>query len=290
MLPKAIESVLTQTFEDWELIIVDDGSTDHTKDLVASYIKKDERIKYIYQENAERSAARNNGIKNASGDYICFLDSDDYYLPNRLQNIATFIDNVEESCLFYYTGIIYEENSSLKKIPEFKYNGGSVYDFLAQHTIGTPQVCISKNLLDKERFDERFSIGEDFELWLRLAKHTIPILIPNEKTVVATEHHDRSVNFKYKNPGKENLEMYAFIFNHDHPGKKIEGSTRRILISNAYFTQFKYWFYQKNRINSIWFLLRSIVACVRHEQTKYKVNLILKLILLRSFTGLNKLI
>lgn len=74
MLPKAIESVLAQTYPNWELIIVDDGSTDNTKELVANFIEKDGRIKYIYQENAERSAARNNGIKNAKGEYICFLE------------------------------------------------------------------------------------------------------------------------------------------------------------------------------------------------------------------------
>ena len=64
-LPKAIESVINQTFEDWELKIVDDGSTDKTSDVVKQY--PDNRIRYIYQENSERSAARNNGIKHAKG-------------------------------------------------------------------------------------------------------------------------------------------------------------------------------------------------------------------------------
>ena len=73
-LPKAIESVLAQTYTDWELIVVDDGSTDNTREVVAQY--NDERIIYIYQENAERSAARNNGISQAKGDFICFMDSD----------------------------------------------------------------------------------------------------------------------------------------------------------------------------------------------------------------------
>jgi glycosyltransferase involved in cell wall biosynthesis len=78
----SIESVLRQSFEDFEIIVVDDGSTDETAAVAGSFT--DPRIKYIFQENKERSAARNNGIKNASGEYICFLDSDDIFYPEHL--------------------------------------------------------------------------------------------------------------------------------------------------------------------------------------------------------------
>ena len=84
-LSKAIESIIVQRCEDWELIIVDDGSTDDTKKTVQEFLEKDSRIRYIFQENQERSAARNNGIKHANGDWICFLDSDDVYLTNHLE-------------------------------------------------------------------------------------------------------------------------------------------------------------------------------------------------------------
>ena len=78
LIKETIESVQKQTFSDWELIIVDDGSTDDTKSVVKSV--DDKRIQYVFQENAERSVARNNGFRHAKGQYICFLDSDDYYL------------------------------------------------------------------------------------------------------------------------------------------------------------------------------------------------------------------
>ena len=81
---RPIDSVLRQTFEDWELIIVDDGSTDDTKSIIESY--HDNRIRYVWQENQERSAARNHGIALAKGEWICFLDSDDDYYPNHLAN------------------------------------------------------------------------------------------------------------------------------------------------------------------------------------------------------------
>ena len=90
ILPETIQSVLKQSYSNWELLIVDDGSTDNTKDFILNV--NDDRVKYIYQENAERSAARNNGIKNSSGDWVYFLDSDDSFKENHLQ---TFYDNIQ---------------------------------------------------------------------------------------------------------------------------------------------------------------------------------------------------
>lgn len=88
----AIESVIKQTVTDWELIIVDDGSTDRTRQIISPYLQ-DKRIKYIYQENKERSVARNTGISSSKGEYICFLDSDDYYLPHHLQTFVDYLKN-----------------------------------------------------------------------------------------------------------------------------------------------------------------------------------------------------
>ena len=91
----AINSLLNQTYDDWELIIVDDGSTDNTKKVVEQFSKKDSRIKYHYQKNSERSAARNNGINKTKGNYICFIDSDDLYEEGYLNALHKFIQKNE---------------------------------------------------------------------------------------------------------------------------------------------------------------------------------------------------
>lgn len=91
-LSKAITSVLDQTYQDWELIIVDDGSTDNTSAIIRPFLK-DKRVRYIWQPNQERSIARNNGISASFGEYICFLDSDDYYLPHHLTTFYQYISN-----------------------------------------------------------------------------------------------------------------------------------------------------------------------------------------------------
>src|SRR3989338_3818100 len=83
-LREAIESVLAQTFSDWELIIVDDGSTDDTRQMVAQYQAQEPRIRYAYQLNSGASAARNRALGLAQGEFVAFLDDDDFWLPEKL--------------------------------------------------------------------------------------------------------------------------------------------------------------------------------------------------------------
>ena len=87
-LPRCIESVMNQTYADWELILVDDDSTDGSLSLCETYSKKDERIRLIHQANAGQGAARNNGITAATGEYIVFCDADDFYEKNALEVFA----------------------------------------------------------------------------------------------------------------------------------------------------------------------------------------------------------
>lgn len=96
---KAINSVLRQTFADFELIIIDDGSTDNTKEVLQKYLQ-DSRIKYIYQTNQKVSKARINGIKNSAGKYIALLDSDDYWLDEKkLEKQVSFLEKNPEYVL-----------------------------------------------------------------------------------------------------------------------------------------------------------------------------------------------
>ncbi|MEM1138015.1 MAG: glycosyltransferase family 2 protein, partial [Bacteroidota bacterium] len=168
-LPKAIESVQSQIFENWELIVVDDGSKDDTKEVVSYYIQSDGRIRYIWQENAERSAARNNGIRQAKGEYICFLDSDDYYLPNHLSSFYKLIKEKELSKAFLFGNTFEDYRGKLLKVPvphlPIKYNA----EFFLLNTIGVPRACIHKKILEKYSFNTSVRVGEDTELWVRIA-------------------------------------------------------------------------------------------------------------------------
>lgn len=288
-LPKAIESVLKQTFEDWELIIVDDGSTDNTKEVVAKY--QDSRIRYIYQKNQERSAARNNGIDQAQGEYICFLDSDDYYLPERLQKLFEIIIKTVDNEKLFFTDLAIERDGILqnaKKQNEIKET--RQYDKIITATIHCQQVCGARKIFHEYDFNPTIRIGEDLELWIRINEKYKLQYLPNQCTVVVVDHNTRSVNEQTANSGKEYLTTLKFVFSETHVGCMISHPLKKRLISNAFFTQFKYWFYQKNRIKCIWFLFRSILAYIRHEQTKYKVNLVLRMVYFQKFENINRIL
>lgn len=166
LINKAINSVLSQTYTNWELIVVDDGSTDNTKEVVSNY--KDERIKYIYQENAERSAARNNGINHAQGDWICFLDSDDEYLDDHLEQLEKEIKKQKFSVGLYLTGHFIASNGLLKKHPLLN-TKNNILKEIWQKFILMNAVCVHQSILQKEKFNSRFRIWEDTHLWMRIA-------------------------------------------------------------------------------------------------------------------------
>jgi len=162
----AIKSVLDQTFSDWELIIVDDGSTDNTKEIVSGF--KDERIKYIYQKNSERSAARNRGIEHANSGWICFLDSDDKYLPDHLEtlNNELCIDSLPRLIV---TGTLIQVNGQLKKNPLINSESHNVLMEIWTKFILMNSVCVHFSILQNNHFDIRYKYWEDTHLWLRIA-------------------------------------------------------------------------------------------------------------------------
>lgn len=278
MLSIGIESVIAQEFDNWELIIIDDGSTDKTKELVQEFMNKDPRVKYIYQENAERSAARNNGIKYAYGKYICFLDSDDYYLPNRLSLLRNFILNDKETSGFYYTGISFLNGKEVTERPEREQSNENVFEFITKAIIGTPQVVLTKEIAQTFNFNPDFEIGEDMELWLRISKKSKPVFIPNQATIIARDHEDRSVNLNKYNNGAKLIKLYKFIFEPFHSGNVIRKSFKKELKSDAYFTIARHYMLNKKTWFALKNLLLSILQKPIHPQSKHKIYCFINLL------------
>lgn len=277
-LPKAIESVLKQTLEDWELIIVDDGSTDNTKEVVAKY--NDSRIRYFFQENQERSAARNNGIDQAQGEYICFLDSDDFYLPEKLNSYYQALQATTSKNAILYDGLIFENRKEMTKsqLPVHK-GKTSIFEFLLLHPIGPLQVCIPAALLKTEQFNPNLRIGEDVELWLRLAKNCVFIPVDSFQTV-ALEHEDRSVNLKKYNAAKEQLKQLDLIFE-QYDYKQISKKVRSQLLSNCYFNSAKHFMMNNNIRVAIKKVVQSLFCDPRNIQFKHRILTLYKLLTLR---------
>lgn len=164
-----IESVLNQTYEDWEMIIVDDCSKDESPEIVKSYTKKDERIKYIrVSENKGVSNARNVALKNASGRYIAFLDSDDIWEITKLEKQIRFMK--EKNCAISFTSyeLINEENQKLNKVVGVP-KSVDYKTLLKGNVLGCLTVVIDKSKLN---FDIKMSgvRHEDYVLWLSILK------------------------------------------------------------------------------------------------------------------------
>jgi len=178
---RAIRSVLGQTCQDWELIVIDDGSTDGTEQAVRRIA--DNRIRYIrHERNLGAGAARNTGIRCAQGEYIAFLDSDDEWLPEKLQKDLEVFRNSDSSVGLVYTGemILDETGKALQTHRATK--SGWVYEALLDSCfIGScSRVTVRKQIVEKVAgFDETLASHQDWDLWLRVVRDSSIASIPD---------------------------------------------------------------------------------------------------------------
>ena len=172
LISKCLDSVVGQSFSNWEAIIVNNFSEDNTESVVESYT--DERIKLLnYRNNGVIGASRNYGVQNSAGKWICFLDSDDWYATNRLEVLSKI--DLDKYDLIYHPLVIYQNGEVNSKTPVRQLNKRDPYKDLLYNlnTIGTSSTCIRRDFfLNCHGFSEKKElIGvEDFDLWIRLAK------------------------------------------------------------------------------------------------------------------------
>jgi len=171
---ETIESVLTQRFEEFELIIMNDGSTDLSEKIIQAF--DDKRIRYFYQKNAGVSTARNEGIKKSLGKYIAFLDADDLYLENNLSKKVEILESNPFVKLIHSAEIKFDTFTQ-KTIEIVKGKQGNVLEdllSLSSNVIHSPSsVIVSKDTLDKlGGFDTHLSTSADWDMWVRLASLT----------------------------------------------------------------------------------------------------------------------
>lgn len=182
-LKKAIDSVLDQNYQNFELIVVDDGSNDNTDKLISSY--KDKRLTCLRQNNTGVSSARNKGLKAAKGDFIAFLDSDDWWESNKLQRALDHISEFSDISIFHTEEVWFRKGKLLTQKQKHKKPSGEVYkNALPICCISISTVLIKKEVFsDIGTFDESFEACEDYDFWLRAtAKYKVK-LIPEYLTL-----------------------------------------------------------------------------------------------------------
>ena len=188
MLKEAVESVLAQDFEDFELIIVDDGSTDETGNEIKRY---GGRVRLLqHSENRGVSAARNEGILRSRGKYIAFLDSDDLWVKGKLKIQVAFLDDNPQYPLCYTDEIWIRKGRRVNpRFKHAKYSGWIFEKCLPLCTISPSSAMMRKTLFPKAGlFDEAFPVCEDYDFWLRVSVR-FPIFFINKKLIVKRGGH-----------------------------------------------------------------------------------------------------
>lgn len=262
-----INSLLDQSYMNWELILVDDGSTDQTKDVVDTY--KDDRIKYFYKENEERSIARNYGLTKASGDYILFLDSDDYLPSNALQNIIESIELNQVSV----PSIISVSNRFFEDRKEVDFKTTLKKDYTPKSVLENFQIinvnqCAHRSCFVGNNFDSRFTLWEDTHLWLRLLAQ-FPV-VESKAEVHCLIHKDSGVQIGFNKIEisyvKRYLNAVSSLLEYN---LSISEGELKSLINEYAFNKCQMFFYVA-RLNKQW----DVAYTILKESMKYKFDFI----------------
>ena len=271
-----LESVLNQTFTSFEILIIDNKSTD---DTILEITKiSDERIKlFVNDRNYERCYSRNKGIDRAIGHYITFLDSDDVFLPNHLQNWYDFLaKNKQENTFFISDKEICIKNEKRIIPPFIDYSDKKN---LLKSPVIPGQTCIPTKIAKKFKFETDYLIFEDTALWLQLAMNYEISTAPFSSYSYSV-NEENSVNVKKNNFGERRVtSLQNFI--HQNPDIVVFFGLRqfKIELSKSFFAIAKFHMANQNRKKAIFFLLKSMTRSPTHFQFKHKSLLILSLIL-----------
>jgi glycosyltransferase involved in cell wall biosynthesis len=276
LIQSTLNSILAQTYGNWECIVVDDGSTDDTREIIKEFSKTDPRIKYVHQENAERSAARNNGIEHAKGEWICFLDSDDHFLPGNLAEFYNFIQTKhEEKCMLINQALIVSSDNSTPTC--LSQPDSNPIEFLLVNPVTPSRVCVHRDIVQQIRFDEDIVIVEDAVLWLNIATN-YPVYVSNHIGVKYHLHDSNSVNRK----GTGSIKMYKGLRlakkKYPETFKKISRNLYRDWMSRIMTNIAFHHLLNRRKLKAVIWILKAILTKPMHEQTKYRINLIRKLV------------
>lgn len=263
----SINSVMSQTYSNWELIIINDGSTDDSLQVAKNSIKNVERsisqkIKIISQLNSGVGQARNNGVNKSKGDYICFLDADDWWEPSFLEEIAQLITAYPEAGIYgtsYY--IVKNGKKNIAPISLDKNFTKGFIDYIEVYSrnlcmpLFTGAVCIpGKVFTDMGGFKPHLKLGEDFDLWLRIAlKYQVafvnkPLVCYNQDV----ELSGRAVGHLYR---PEQTEFYYYS---EYEAGNSENKTLKQLLDNKrtyslfyYFINLRYRNWAKQELSKV---------------------------------------
>lgn len=268
-----INSIIRQDFKDLEIIVVDDGSIDNTKDLVNEFVKNDARIKYFYQKNSERAIARNNGASKATGKFLIFIDSDDYFSSDdHLKKLHEYLINNTEKFGLYFTGAMLSNGETINTSRDYTLEELNQIDFFLKESVVPARVCLPKTLFDFFEFDNDCILVEDTVLWTAI-KEKHPIYYVPIHSVTYFLHEDNSVNIKKTNAYLKRLNGLKKLFDEYDVGKKIPKKSKKHHLNNCYYGISEFYLNNNRFIRSKLWIMKSLFK-YPHLDTKHKIKIL----------------
>ncbi len=277
---RAIESVLAQTYPYWELIVIDDGSTDNTREIVQKY--KDKRIKYFYQENKELNGARNKGVELSLGEYIGFLDDDDEYMENHLENFKNAIINSGNKIGIYKSGLLLKIRDKLIKTENYnnKKHKNPVNYILFGETNLLPLIFHKKIFLNL-KFNTDCILFDDHNFLIK-AVLEYPFIETNTYTCIYIKHPEARtiMYFKEKNKLDNLLNCVEELFN--TKGEEIELSTHKHIkseLNSTFYLNFAHKSINyKNYFQSLKYIAKALKTYRNSKIIKRSIIVIIRLV------------
>lgn len=223
---ETIKSVQNQTYQNWEMLITDDGSTDTSVEIIKDFIKKDDRIKLYQIQNSGAAVARNHSIKNAKGTFIAFLDSDDIWLPTKLEKQLNFMQTHQYAFTFTSYQRMDEEGVLLKKEVKCQHKL-SYKNMLSSNKIGCLTAVYNQEMLGKI-YMPLIRKRQDYGLWLKILKLT-DFAYGLEEVLATYRLRNFSMSAKKTEMIKWNWKLYREV------EKKSLLSAAYWVLSNVYF-------------------------------------------------------
>ncbi|ODS34733.1 MAG: glycosyltransferase family 2 [Candidatus Scalindua rubra] len=206
---ETVESVLKQTYNDYEIIVVDDGSEDGTRDALLPYMHK---IRYHYKENGGIASAKNAGISLSKAEFIAFLDHDDLWIPNKLKIQMEYFNKSPQVGLVYAKYTSFRNNKKLRTKPEKGYSGWIFAKLISKSFIQTSTVMVKRDCLNVVGpFDESFALADEYDMFLRIAKRFQCGFI--DKGLTKYRIHDTNASKNDLLFDKENLRVFKKVYN-----------------------------------------------------------------------------
>lgn len=292
-LAEAINSVLGQTYKNYEIIVADDGSTDSTSEIIKQF---GDKIRYFYQQNRGPSAARNTGIKNARGDLVAFIDSDDLWLPDKLSQQVQLFDKNHR--LGLVSSAYYSCDSNLnvtRVIKEDKLTDKKhiLKKLFIRNIFPTPTVLVKKECFEKVGlFNESYGFAEDWEMWVRIALEYDLAYI--ETPLCQCRRHNSSITFQRE---QENFNDWMKVIkeNFKRGNKRDANISYKVLLRKSlswYYLNVSYHYSCKSDFgNEMKYLTKSLMEWPLLIDKKYVLTALLcKLIGYKTYSRIRDLL